>query len=179
MFSKPIGPRIEDIGPVHGPDVPTLCGWCGHGSGGLTYCSRRCEGIVDRIRRFGDSRPLRYRHCRRCGNLFVKTQSAYCSASCARNASRSRHRHRRRTVEKRGEDFTLREVAERDGWRCHLCGKKVPDRPYAARDRDPTIDHLVPVAAGGEHVLSNVALAHNRCNWERSDGGKAQLRLIG
>jgi 5-methylcytosine-specific restriction endonuclease McrA len=73
----------------------------------------------------------------------------------------------------------MREIAERDGWRCHLCGRRVPDRPYRASPNDPTLDHLVPVSAGGDHTRANVALAHNRCNYERRADGPAQMRLFG
>lgn len=76
------------------------------------------------------------------------------------------------------ESFTLREIAERDGWRCHLCNRKVPDRPFRSRPLDATIDHLVPVSAGGDHTRANVALAHFACNWKRADVGPAQLRLL-
>jgi 5-methylcytosine-specific restriction endonuclease McrA len=53
-----------------------------------------------------------------------------------------------------------------------------PRPPYSAKDKDATVDHLVPLADGGQHTRANVALAHNRCNWERADKGTAQLRLV-
>ena len=35
------------------------------------------------------------------------------------------------------------------------------------------------IAAGGEHTRANVALAHNRCNWERGDTAiEFQMRLV-
>lgn len=78
-----------------------------------------------------------------------------------------------------GEDFTLREIAERDRWRCHLCGRLVPDRDYKARPDDPTLDHLIPQSEGGPHTRANVRLAHNRCNYERCTAGEVQLLLVG
>ncbi|MBX3031925.1 MAG: HNH endonuclease [Chloroflexi bacterium] len=42
----------------------------------------------------------------------------------------------------------------------------------------PTVDHIVPISAGGADSLINVATAHFECNWRRSDGGNAQLRLV-
>ncbi len=71
------------------------------------------------------------------------------------------------------ERFTLDEIYERDGGRCHLCNCKV------AR-RDATVDHLVPVALGGEHTRANVALAHRSCNSSKKTSARnEQLRLIG
>lgn len=78
------------------------------------------------------------------------------------------------------EDISRLALAERDGWRCHLCRKKV--RP-SRRKRDPlgpSIDHLLPIHLGGTHTWDNVALAHERCNL--SKGVRAvgeQLRLVG
>lgn len=71
------------------------------------------------------------------------------------------------------ERFTLDEIYERDGGRCHLCRKPV-GRPAA------TMDHLVPVALGGSHTRANVALAHRSCNSSKKTAPRGeQLRLIG
>lgn len=145
---------------------------------GRQYCSVACAdyGIGRRL-----SHAIWPRECRRCGRIFIgrSPRQECCSQACAKRATRSLRRHRERYRRSGGERFTLREIAERDGWRCHICGKKVLDRPYRSRDSDPTMDHLIPQSEGGAHVRSNVALAHNRCNWERSIGGEVQLRLVG
>lgn len=160
---------------------------------GATYCSTACRLSVkrresveyrrsDRYRsRQRTSCPIAYADCRRCGRCFIKRapNQSFCSAACNRSALRRRQKHTRRTVERAGENFTLREIAERDAWRCHICGRDVPDREYGARPLDPTLDHLIPVSAGGGHTRDNVALAHNRCNWQRGAAGLAQLRLVG
>lgn len=182
------GPTVEDIGPLHDVAEPErlTCSWCnlgfwrGHGRG-RKFCSNVCENygrgrvaIVTEIT-FGD--------CRRCGSTYCKPSryddNGFCSQRCTNRVRKQADKYRRRAHKRAGERFTLREIAERDNWRCHLCGKKVPDRDYAARDDDPTLDHLVPVSAGGEHTRANVALAHNRCNWERGDTPiEFQQRLI-
>lgn len=41
-----------------------------------------------------------------------------------------------------------------------------------------TVDHLIPLSAGGTDDLGNVALAHRQCNTRRSNTGAAQLRLM-
>lgn len=70
-------------------------------------------------------------------------------------------------------------VFERDGWRCHICHKSV-DRRLSGRDRmGPTLDHLIPLSAGGEHSYANTALAHRSCNSSRGARGAVQLALIG
>ncbi len=59
-------------------------------------------------------------------------------------------------------------IADRDGWSCHLCGELIDPTQTVPGDWAPTIDHIVPVSAGGEHTLSNVRLAHFWCNSIRS-----------
>lgn len=46
---------------------------------------------------------------------------------------------------------------ERYGGRCHICGQPV-------EREDWHLDHIKPLARGGEHTLRNVAPAHPRCN---------------
>mgnify|MGYP002294320240 CR=1 FL=1 len=62
---------------------------------------------------------------------------------------------------------TLRAVMKRDHGICMLCGLPVdetdmknghPSKMY------PTIDHIIPISAGGSHTWKNVQLAHNSCN---------------
>lgn len=88
-------------------------------------------------------------------------------------------RARRRGALDGGEKITLREIAERDGWKCHLCGEHVEDQPYDYRASDGTLDHLIPVADGGTHTRDNVRLAHMGCNAKRNTGGEVQLLLFG
>lgn len=52
-------------------------------------------------------------------------------------------------------------VLDRDGWVCHLCGKRI------ASAADAHVDHVVPVAAGGSSDLNNLRAAHARCNLRR------------
>lgn len=54
-------------------------------------------------------------------------------------------------------------VAERDGWRCAICGKRVTRKTWS-------LDHIVPLARGGSHTYENVTLAHLRCNIARGVG---------
>ena len=48
-------------------------------------------------------------------------------------------------------------IYARDGGVCHLCRRRVSARSF-------TLDHLIPLAKGGEHAAFNVAVAHRRCN---------------
>jgi 5-methylcytosine-specific restriction endonuclease McrA len=71
------------------------------------------------------------------------------------------------------EEYDSLEIAKRDGWKCHICGKRV-------KRGQLSIDHLVPLSRGGDDTPQNVALAHLRCNSRRGPGRlPAQLRLFG
>lgn len=95
---------------------------------------------------------------------------------------RKERHHRRRALKKGatvGEPFTVDEIRERDGNRCHLCRRKVPPKPYP-HPLSASLDHVVPLTKGGMHERSNVRLAHLRCNVEKGNrGGNEQLLLIG
>ncbi len=76
---------------------------------------------------------------------------------------------RRRKVMRMGaRDISWQTVGERDGWTCHLCAEPVKQSADSPHDpQSPTVDHIVPIAAGGKHEWSNVALAHWLCNVTR------------
>ena len=61
------------------------------------------------------------------------------------------------------------ELAMRDGWKCMLCNKKFAKRRDFGSSRSSiTIDHIQPRSFGGSDELSNLRLAHRRCNSERN-----------
>ena len=49
-----------------------------------------------------------------------------------------------------------REIIKRDGSACFYCGNLLED--------DITLEHLIPLTAGGLNNLSNMVLAHEECN---------------
>lgn len=69
-------------------------------------------------------------------------------------------------------------IFERDGWRCQLCRKPVRRTAVVPHPLAPTLDHIVPLAAGGLHEPANVQTAHFICNSVRGAGGVAQLRAF-
>jgi hypothetical protein len=138
--------------------------------------NRKLDGLnkADRslLKKTGGQTVIAYGNCAYCGRFFVHRAAVPTKFCCASHGHRMNRGSRHLGARKR------RRIADRDGWKCHICGRKVPDRPYRALPDDPTIDHLIPVAFGGRDALSNLALAHNKCNTDRGTGGNAQLRLI-
>lgn len=51
-----------------------------------------------------------------------------------------------------------KDVLERDGMTCHICGETIPSLD------ELHFDHVVPLSKGGLHMLENVRPAHARCN---------------
>lgn len=79
----------------------------------------------------------------------------------------SANQHRRRAQMRGSGLVSIREVFERDGGICHLCGGPVDwDTPPRHR-LSKTRDHVIPLSCGGAHELANVRLAHYSCNSAR------------
>lgn len=119
--------------------------------------------------------------CRRCGESFVivdQTENRYCSARCLKADGKDRRRALKRAAYV--EDVWRSRVFDRDGWRCQICRKLVARTKAVPHPKAPTLDHIVPLAAGGTHEPANVQCAHFLCN-SRKNAGAAndQLRLIG
>jgi len=129
------------------------------------------------LRHRGSSTAVSYGNCVWCGKLFAYRASrpqVYCQPSHA-------HRAGKRRFHPIG--MTRRQIYERDGWICHICGESVVDRPYRGGNLDPTCDHVIPVAHGGTDYPSNLRLAHNICNSlrgaSRLNGGNGSLSETG
>lgn len=59
------------------------------------------------------------------------------------------------------------ELAEAQNGLCGICGQAMTDSTEF-RDK-PSIDHVLPISAGGMDCLGNWICVHQRCNWEKSN----------
>lgn len=76
-----------------------------------------------------------------------------------------RRRRRARQANATIEHFTSTQVFDRDNWTCQHCQQPVhtyKDSRYHA-DR-ATLDHIKPLAKGGEHSLTNTQCLCHHCN---------------
>lgn len=84
---------------------------------------------------------------------------------------------KKNSKEKRRRRASLR---KRDGDNCWLCGEPMefdsPTHRAERGDRFATIDHVVERSKGGANALSNLRLAHQICNKERSEKWIPQSR---
>lgn len=78
--------------------------------------------------------------------------------------SQSAHYRRVRIENATAERFDPHEVYERDGWICQLCSQPVDQNLDYPDPLYPSLDHILPLAANGEHSRSNTQLAHWICN---------------
>lgn len=125
--------------------------------------------------------------CKTCGVEVVPTyrnkSAVYCSTVCRKHDPvRRREAKALRRARKAGAVLgrvAIIEVFDRDGWRCQICMKPVARSRSVPHPFAPTLDHIVPLAAGGAHVRENVQLAHFICNSRKGHRGAGQLRLMG
>lgn len=142
------------------------------------FCSRSCKDALRNAagieERHAAKAAAPSRYCPTCGAQVPssrRSHAAYCSEDCAKVARHTFEKARRR-ITGVGSDGAIVsvnrfDVYDRDGWVCQLCGEPV-DR--AARFPDPfapSLDHIVPVARGGSHDITNLQTAHVRCNVAR------------
>lgn len=124
--------------------------------------------------------------CVVCDKRFLSIQfDATCSDECkaAKSAADKRRLKDRRRARERAayvEDVDRKRVFEMDGYRCYICRRKTDPTKKAPHPRAPTLDHLVPLAAGGRHEAANCRCACFSCNARKGDrGGGEQLMLVG
>jgi 5-methylcytosine-specific restriction endonuclease McrA len=95
-----------------------------------------------------------------------------------RRAAKAQRRARRKAAVT--ESVSPRYVFERDGWRCGICKKAVVKSAVVPHPKAPTLDHIVPLAHGGDHTKANLQCAHFMCNSLKGDRGTAwQEALVG
>jgi 5-methylcytosine-specific restriction endonuclease McrA len=71
---------------------------------------------------------------------------------------------------KRKYKMSTRQLAQRDGTNCGICGLFVDVTLDRAAGPDcPSVDHVIPRARGGSNDPANLQLAHLRCNMLKSD----------
>jgi len=94
-----------------------------------------------------------------------------------RRIEKAKYRHHRRERIK-GESIDPVEVFSRDKWRCQICGTRITKSIGDNRPREATLDHIVPIAAGGTHSWGNVQSACRQCNSVKGAKKAGQLRFF-
>jgi hypothetical protein len=151
-------------------------------------CSDECSRARGRRRYYetfvSEAQPCTKR-CEDCGEPHTTATArngGVCKQCRARRAKRevgTSDRKRARFYGVAYEPIKRSVVYARDRWVCGLCGKRVRKDKKAPHPLSPSLDHIVPMAEGGDHLYANVQCAHFLCNSLKGTGGSQQLALVG
>ncbi len=140
------------------------------------FCSQRCS------QRKYPTKELQTIVCK-CGKTFeTKSETKTDCNRCVARRYKGEHRKRARRYGVKYQPGIKRTyIFERDSYRCHICKKMCRiGKAWSNHPLDPTIDHLIPMSLGGDHVVENLATACFSCNSVKSNVlGGDQLMLIG
>jgi 5-methylcytosine-specific restriction endonuclease McrA len=130
------------------------------------YDARRYPTVRETMQALARSRRLRDPEWAAQGNIRARE---WVKANPERAAELRRVRVLAYRARKRGAHVEHVEpfvVLERDDGLCGICGLDVDPQYF-------DIDHIIPLARGGEHSYRNVQVAHRRCNQRKG------ARLLG
>lgn len=163
------------------------CQKCGKeiNSGSSRFCSYWC---------FKNWRGIR--QCDVCGvdvpnsNSFSKCRCDTCKERLRKESNRKGKnrcgRNHRQRARHHGVSYTpvpVKAVYERDGYRCQICMRRcLKSAMFSKIDGrihplSPTIDHIVPMACGGNHEPGNLQTACHACNSAKGARAAGQLRM--
>lgn len=167
------------------PKEPRKCSRCG-----LALDKPRVL-MHDACKRVYIPAPRTVSGCTDCGASIYGTKAKRICEKCSRKRHRAAQtangkraaQRKARKIKKRGVTVEIvndLHVLQRDGWRCQLCGVKTPKRLRGTfEDRAPEVDHIIPIACGGEHSYRNVQCACRKCNLAKGFVPLGQQRLFG
>lgn len=161
---------------VHRRRTVTSCPTCGrefwpwkNGKHQRKHCSRRCADAAQHRHRpeFATVWPRLCAWCERPFIARIKNKRS-CSTECGKRLVTRRKRLRRKGLRAQPA-ISLSKIYRRDKGRCYLCRQHVSQRFVPPDKRSATLDHVIPLARGGEHSEANVRLAHYGCNSSKGD----------
>jgi len=118
--------------------------------------------------------------CQVCAHLRKKARPKPKKKKTAAVIAGKKAYNRKRRATKRNvvcATVTMDAVVKAHGARCHICKKKI-DLSLTSGMMMPSIDHVVPLAAGGWHDVINCKPAHFICNSKKSDSFAGQMMLV-
>lgn len=168
--------------------VCLVCGKEFYATGTQKLCSDECRRIkaYEAVRQKSiDEFVPKMVVCKECGTEFRteygKPRTVFCSDECARKNHKRASKAVRR-ARKKGlgcEVFDPLDVFKRDRWTCQLCGVKTPKNLRGTcNDEAPELDHIIPLALGGEHSMRNTQCLCRKCNRDKGTTAQGQLRIV-
>lgn len=79
--------------------------------------------------------------------------------------------HNRRAMEQNAirEKFDFAKIYEDHNWICGICGKNINKNLKYPHLKSVSLDHIVPLSSGGNHIESNIQPAHFICNSKKGN----------
>lgn len=153
---------------------PRTCVGCGDGFNASfkkqIYCSNPCKAKWARKKALGEV------CCKTCNNTFTPTPDTYmdyCSDDCKRAAKRAdwvRNNVKRQSIMTAvpiKHRINTAEIFARANNICQICGILTKREGGKYSPDYPTIDHIIPISKGGQHIASNLQCACLRCNMSK------------
>jgi hypothetical protein len=132
---------------------------------------RKCHAAIKKARTVYVPVERHAAMCAGCGETFSADgrRRRYCSTTCLKSHNYWVSNMRRRALLASAlvETFPRMEIFERDGWMCGICHDPIDPSLRHPDRRAASVDHIVPLARGGEHSRQNVQAAHWDCNSAR------------
>ena len=133
-------------------------------------------------------RELKYLYeCQSCADKFIRIGLALgsrtqCSSCCGKKSKgrTNNHRQRARKYGRKFSSFKQKDIFRRDKYQCQLCGvkcKKYKELDGHYHDEMVTLDHIIPLSKGGNHVAGNCWTLCSGCNTEKGSQGPLSYGL--
>lgn len=165
----------------------TSCSVCGASvvraatpDGRRPACSQMCRTFMLHDHWPTSAVPLRHRSrvvsttCAWCGDEVLTSPGSrrkYCGTRCSRRRkSSTRDAKKRARWAVRLERISRSGVLARDSYACKLCDEPLAMHRQVPHPLAPTLDHVIPLAKGGDHADDNLQAAHFICNVLKNDG---------
>jgi len=153
------------------------------------FCSSKCQALwMNRRAKERYIPKISNVLCIWCGQSFDTNRYnfRFCSTKCKKENEKiaKYNNHLRRRMHLREgfiEQIKPLEIFMRDGWKCGICGGKINRNVIAPHPMSASIDHIIPISKGGQHIRTNVRCSHFICNNRKSDNisiGGDQMRLM-
>lgn len=76
---------------------------------------------------------------------------------------------KRRAIYAQGDAIEPLVLFEKYDWICNICDTEIDKRRRFPDTMAATIEHVIPLCAGGTHTWENVRPAHAQCNFDKGD----------
>lgn len=139
------------------------------------YCTiqhkERAHQFRKRGRRTQVLKTITIKFCKGCGLDFQtdNNQKSYCSSECRAWTTKQIKAERDKAYENIKTTSLKPRLYLRDAGICQICFTYIDANTKYPDPMSLSIDHIIPRSQGGNHLASNLRIAHLQCNINRGD----------